>query len=75
MKTNSCPICGDPGFELIQEEVDIGVGVQTFVTGGWCPKCEEVPFCTGCGEFARKPSGEIEHSKWCQDSENNARKQ
>ena len=66
MKINPCPICGGPDFELVQEEVDIGVGIQTFVTGGWCPKCEHVPFCTWCGEFSHSEDGKIEHSGWCQ---------
>jgi len=57
----TCPVCNADGFELDQEEVDIGVGVQTFMRGGFCHGvCDSyVEKCDGCGGWGGK------HESWC----------
>ncbi len=55
----TCPICRTPGATQVAEEVDIGVGTQTFVTGIECPKCGQIPVCAMCGALNGK------HHKWC----------
>jgi hypothetical protein len=54
-----CPKCHKPIAEEIVEEVDIGVGIQRFVTGWACGDCGLIATCNGCG----RP--EPDHAKWC----------
>lgn len=57
----NCPVCNSPGAIEVAEEVDIGVGVQKFVTGLECPVCGPLAVCAMCGA----PNGQ--HYKWCID--------
>jgi hypothetical protein len=57
-----CPICGCEAEELA-EEVDIGVGVQRFVTGLDCSACGLIPNCDCCGVLLREGAT---HYPWCQ---------
>lgn len=56
----TCPVCRTPGATQVEEEVDIGVGIQKFVTGIECPKCGQIPICAICGAPNNK------HYKWCE---------
>lgn len=57
-----CPICNALAEE-VSEEIDIGVGVQKFVTGWECPQCGPIAIrnCCGTVELAGHP-----HATWCQ---------
>ncbi len=55
----NCPRCRHPGIEVIEDEVDIGVGVQKFVRGYDCPDCGEIMVCDACGHV------EGAHWPWC----------
>ena len=59
MHETTCPRCGGPDFEIIAEEVNIGVGVQTFVRGGECRTCGPLARCPQCGSW------EETHATWC----------
>lgn len=55
-----CPKCHKPIAEEIGEDVDIGVGVQRFVTRWACGSCGLIAACNGCG----RPNPD--HAKWCE---------
>lgn len=55
----NCPKCGKYGFEIFEDEVDIGVGIQTFIQGGLCSECGPIEHCNFCGNWDGK------HSSWC----------
>jgi hypothetical protein len=55
-----CPKCKQPGFEEHVEEVDIGVGIQTFYTGGECQTCGPIGVCGQCHAHTFEP-----HWEWC----------
>ena len=57
----NCPRCGSLRFELITEEVDIEVGVQSFVVGGCCFDCGDIPCCQHCGGWDQS------HAAWCNE--------
>ncbi len=51
MKTSDqCPKCNGPA-EIFRDEVDIGVGVQSFIVGCECPKCGHLTVCPHCGSW------------------------
>ena len=56
----SCPKCGLPEAVLVEEEVDIGVGIQKFTVGWECDQCGQLTACTGCGVALG-----TEHREWC----------
>ncbi len=62
---NTCPVCNADGFEYAQDDVDIGIGVQTFTHGGWCRgACDDyVVLCHRCGMWGGK------HADWCAEKE------
>jgi hypothetical protein len=49
MTSCNCPICDAVRCLVIQDEVDIGVGVQTHVLGWECEQCGEIAACNLCG--------------------------
>lgn len=53
-----CPQCNADGCEALTEEVDIGVGIQSYVWGYECKDCGQIPVCGECG-------GVVNHSKIC----------
>lgn len=55
----NCPKCKGPG-ELLQDEIDIGVGVQVHVIGFECPSCGQMAVCNDCGAWDFQP-----HGNWC----------
>jgi hypothetical protein len=55
-----CPKCGGADYEDRNEEVDIGVGIQTFHVGGECRVCGPMSVCYTCGAWDFEP-----HAKWC----------
>ena len=55
-----CPRCRGKDFEIVKDEVDIGVGVQTHVTGGFCAACGDIPLCDMCGGWDGR------HEVWCE---------
>jgi len=58
----TCPVCKQPKcFNPWIEEVDIGVGVQTFLRGGECNHCGQITKCPTCSSFTN------EHESWCED--------
>jgi len=61
MKPVLCPKCGGSEFELLQDEVDIGVGVQAFIIGGECSVCGQMAICASCGAWEHEP-----HRSWCE---------
>lgn len=54
LKCTKCPICGEDGFDLDCDEVDIGVGVQEGNLRGICKVCGEVSRCEGCGKWCTR---------------------
>jgi len=56
----SCPKCGFSCAIEIEEEVDIGVGIQKFITGWDCERCGQMGACTSCGIAIG-----TEHRRWC----------
>lgn len=68
-----CPFCKTEGFEILQDEVDIGVGVQTHIGGGQCNECGEISCCVYCvrWEPPEAESGDVWwHEQWCKYREN-----
>ena len=64
MTTVSCPECGAV-TEATYDEVDVGVGIQRFLTGYDCPACGPVVgVCWGCG--TAKVDGRA-CASWCPD--------
>ena len=57
-----CPKCGKPGCVVIQDEVDIGFGVQTHVLGFECDTYGQLEVCSFCGS----PDG-VPHASFCQE--------
>ena len=55
-----CPRCGGLDFEVLKDEVDIGVGIQTRVYGGVCKKCGGIILCETCGGWDGR------HEVWCE---------
>lgn len=51
-------------MEIEEEQVDIGVGVQTFIVGARCPICDftAVP-CSTCGFWNTENPP---HASWCE---------
>ena len=49
-----CPLCGRPGTLFEQRDVDLGVGVQSFVVGASCPACGPLAPCPNCGVWQRE---------------------
>jgi hypothetical protein len=45
----NCPRCNNPNAVEVADEVDIGVGIQKFVTGCECPECGLLSCCPACG--------------------------
>jgi hypothetical protein len=37
-----CSLCGCEDFEILKDEVDIGVGNLEHITGGRCNRCGEI---------------------------------
>lgn len=56
-----CPRCRSEDFELVRDEVDIGVGVQIHVRGGTCRTCGDIQLCAMCGGWDGR------HEVWCED--------
>ena len=57
----NCPKCNSAAGNELSEEVDIGVGVQKWVTGYECPKCNTTHcVCMECGAWDFQP-----HNRWC----------
>jgi len=56
-----CPACGMGGFEIVQDDVDIGVGIQEHILGGVCKQCAQIEFCSSCGGWGGK------HEQWHED--------
>ena len=54
-----CPKCGLEG-EKLEEEVDIGVGVQKHLIGMECKNCGQMTVCNSCGQWDYLP-----HYTWC----------
>ena len=54
-----CPRCRGKDFEVVKDEVDIGVGIQTRVFGGMCKTCGDFPLCEMCGGW------DGHHEVWC----------
>lgn len=46
-----CPKCGEQDFEILVDEVDIGVGIQKHTYGGVCGNCGEIDYCDICGAW------------------------
>jgi len=63
MKITDCPKCGSPGFEIIDEDVDIGVGTQPHILYGECLMCGQVEYCDMCGAWETKEG--VLHEQWC----------
>lgn len=63
-----CPRCGSKNFELIQDEVDIGVGVQTHTRGGECADCGPVACCAVCGGWEVEKNI-LAHEPWCPEAQ------
>lgn len=67
----TCPICGGV-VEVIEDEVDIGVGVQKFLRGIVCATCGEFAACDYCGALHARlnPNGDVTdyapHATWCE---------
>jgi len=59
MNKDKCPKCGGTG-QLLQDEVDIGVGMQRVTTGFECDTCGQISYCSSCGAWDFQP-----HAKWC----------
>ena len=55
----TCPVCKSQAT-MVYEEVDIGVGVQRFFVGIFCPECEFISACPYCGRL--EPEG---HERFC----------
>jgi hypothetical protein len=55
-----CPRCRGKDFEIVKDEVDIGVGVQTRVLGGICAVCGDISLCDMCGGWDGR------HEVWCE---------
>lgn len=55
----TCTECGSTEMVPVVDEVDIGVGIQTFTRGYECACGNQVSLCDGCG---RPAPG---HAKWC----------
>jgi hypothetical protein len=56
-----CPRCGDEEFEVLEDEVDIGVGTISRVYGGICKSCGELAYCENCGGW------DGQHRRFCYD--------
>lgn len=63
-----CPRCGSKNFELVQDEVDIGVGVQTHTRGGECPNCGPIACCKMCGGWEVEKNV-LAHEFWCPEAQ------
>jgi len=76
-KLESCPKCGGPA-EILQDEVDIGVGLLTHIYGAECDACGEFAACNFCGAWThqRPREGDIipfqPHVAGCQENEPDA---
>jgi len=44
----------------VQDEIDIGVGVQICIRGFECTNCGQISLCMECGQPDFK-----DHAKWC----------
>ncbi len=49
MTSVNCPLCNAVRCLVIQDEVDIGVGVLTHVLGWECEQCGQISVCEKCG--------------------------
>jgi hypothetical protein len=58
-----CPKCGKEGCEVLQDEVDIGVGTQVHIFGFDCHECGQIAVCNNCGQPDFLP-----HAKWCKEN-------
>ena len=61
MSEDTCPKCGCKNCDLITNDVDIGVGMQSVVIGADCFKCGPMSRCLECGTWDFEP-----HHKWCE---------
>lgn len=57
-----CRACGAADCEIVSEDVDIGVGVQTHVLGYDCPVCGPHTICNTCGAWDTDKC-----PQWCED--------
>jgi len=55
-----CPKCGGQDCEVVQDEIDIGVGVPICIRGFECTNCGPISLCMECGQPDFK-----DHAKWC----------
>lgn len=60
-KQIECPICHRNDAKEMTDEVDIGVGTQTFFLGIECPDCGQLMACSVCGTINGTP-----HREWCE---------
>jgi len=57
----NCPGCQSDKLRVIEDEVDIGVGIQKHLIGWECEVCgHQIGACSFCGHPDFEP-----HSKWC----------
>lgn len=49
IEKTKCPKCGNPECEVLNDEVDIGVGIQKHLLGFDCPACGQIAACNECG--------------------------
>ena len=62
--TMLCPKCNRPNVLMIAEEVDIGVGIQKFLTGAECDVCGQIACCPTCNAWIW--DGHEQHYDWCE---------
>lgn len=55
-----CKGCGGSDVEFVEDEVDIGVGVQTHILGYICGNCGPHTVCDTCGTWDVEPC-----ASWC----------
>ena len=46
-----CPKCNKSGFEVEYQEVDLEVGIDKVLIGGFCKECGYLTVCMGCGAW------------------------
>lgn len=49
IEKTKCPKCGNSECEVLNDEVDIGVGIQKHLLGFDCPTCGQIAACNECG--------------------------
>jgi hypothetical protein len=59
---NRCPQCDSIECQILQNEVDIGVGTMVNVYGAECKYCGQMSVCSVCGWWDFDG-----HANWCSD--------